>query len=68
MVLALVLVGASANVVITGIAKRNGHPISFWQFTATAWWWTATPTALRDHHAKNDVLRATATGDRRPPQ
>ena len=21
--------GASANVVITGIAKRNGHPISF---------------------------------------
>ncbi len=26
-------VGASANVVITGIARRNGHPISFWQFT-----------------------------------
>ncbi len=26
-------VGASANVVITGIAKRNGHPISFWMFT-----------------------------------
>jgi Na+/H+ antiporter NhaD/arsenite permease-like protein len=26
-------VGASANVVIIGIAKRNGHPISFWQFT-----------------------------------
>ncbi len=26
-------VGASANVVITGIAARNGHPISFWQFT-----------------------------------
>ncbi len=27
------LVGASANVVIAGIAKRNGHPISFWEFT-----------------------------------
>jgi Na+/H+ antiporter NhaD/arsenite permease-like protein len=26
-------VGASANVVVIGIAKRNGHPISFWQFT-----------------------------------
>lgn len=26
-------VGASANVVMLGIAKRNGHPISFWQFT-----------------------------------
>ncbi len=26
-------VGASANVVITGIAKRNGHAISFWTFT-----------------------------------
>jgi len=26
-------VGASANVVILGIAKRNGVPISFWEFT-----------------------------------
>lgn len=26
-------IGASANVVITGIAKKNGHPISFWEFT-----------------------------------
>jgi Na+/H+ antiporter NhaD/arsenite permease-like protein len=26
-------VGASANVVVTGIAARSGHPISFWQFT-----------------------------------
>ncbi len=26
-------IGASANVVVTGIAKRNGHPISFWMFT-----------------------------------
>ena len=26
-------VGASANVVILGIAERNRHPISFWQFT-----------------------------------
>ena len=26
-------VGASANVVILGLAKRSGHPISFWEFT-----------------------------------
>jgi Na+/H+ antiporter NhaD/arsenite permease-like protein len=26
-------VGASANVVIIGIAARSGHPISFWHFT-----------------------------------
>jgi Na+/H+ antiporter NhaD/arsenite permease-like protein len=26
-------VGASANVVISGIAARQGHPISFWTFT-----------------------------------
>ena len=26
-------VGASANVVVTGIAKRHGYPISFWGFT-----------------------------------
>ncbi|MFI0446699.1 ArsB/NhaD family transporter [Actinomadura sp. 6N118] len=26
-------VGASANVVVLGIAARNGHPITFWQFT-----------------------------------
>ncbi len=26
-------VGASANVVVIGIAARNAHPISFWQFT-----------------------------------
>lgn len=26
-------IGASANVVVTGIARRNGHPISFWTFT-----------------------------------
>ena len=26
-------VGASANVVIIGIAARNGHPITFWTFT-----------------------------------
>jgi len=26
-------IGASANVVVTGIAARNGHPISFWTFT-----------------------------------
>jgi Na+/H+ antiporter NhaD/arsenite permease-like protein len=26
-------VGASANVVVLGVAARGGHPISFWQFT-----------------------------------
>jgi len=26
-------IGASANVVVLGIAARNGHPISFWMFT-----------------------------------
>ena len=26
-------IGASANVVVTGIAARNNHPISFWRFT-----------------------------------
>jgi Na+/H+ antiporter NhaD/arsenite permease-like protein len=26
-------IGASANVVALGIARRNGHPISFWTFT-----------------------------------
>ena len=26
-------VGASANVVVIGIAARAGHPITFWQFT-----------------------------------
>jgi len=26
-------VGASANVVVIGIAMRAGHPISFWEFT-----------------------------------
>ncbi len=26
-------IGASANVVVTGIARRSGYPISFWMFT-----------------------------------
>lgn len=26
-------IGASANVVVAGIAKRNGHALSFWEFT-----------------------------------
>ncbi|MDQ3887374.1 MAG: SLC13 family permease, partial [Actinomycetota bacterium] len=26
-------IGASANVVVLGIAARNGYPIGFWQFT-----------------------------------
>ncbi|MGH3641051.1 MAG: SLC13 family permease [Mycobacterium sp.] len=29
----LTAVGASANVVMIGIAAREGHPISFWEFT-----------------------------------
>jgi Na+/H+ antiporter NhaD/arsenite permease-like protein len=29
----LTAVGASANIVVTGIAQRAGYPISFWQFT-----------------------------------
>jgi Na+/H+ antiporter NhaD/arsenite permease-like protein len=27
------LIGASANVVVAGIAARSGSPITFWQFT-----------------------------------
>jgi Na+/H+ antiporter NhaD/arsenite permease-like protein len=30
-------VGASANVVVIGIALRAGYPISFWEFTPKAW-------------------------------
>ena len=29
----LTAIGASANVVVVGIAYRNGTPISFWEFT-----------------------------------
>jgi Na+/H+ antiporter NhaD/arsenite permease-like protein len=29
----LTAVGASANVVVIGIAKRSGNPVSFWEFT-----------------------------------
>jgi Na+/H+ antiporter NhaD/arsenite permease-like protein len=39
-------VGASANVVITGIAARNGHPISFWTFTRYGLVVTAVTVAL----------------------
>jgi Na+/H+ antiporter NhaD/arsenite permease-like protein len=31
----LTAIGASANVVILGIAKRSGYPITFWEFTKT---------------------------------
>ena len=31
----LTAIGASANVVIRGVAKPSGFPISFWQFTKT---------------------------------
>ncbi len=39
-------IGASANVVVTGIAKRNGHPISFWGFTRYGLIVTAVTIAL----------------------
>jgi Na+/H+ antiporter NhaD/arsenite permease-like protein len=39
-------IGASANVVITGIARRNGHPISFWRFTRDGLVVTAVTIAL----------------------
>jgi Na+/H+ antiporter NhaD/arsenite permease-like protein len=39
-------IGASANVVVLGIAKRNGHPISFWQFTKYGLIVTAVTIAL----------------------
>jgi Na+/H+ antiporter NhaD/arsenite permease-like protein len=29
----LTAIGASANVVVLGIARRSGYPISFWAFT-----------------------------------
>jgi Na+/H+ antiporter NhaD/arsenite permease-like protein len=39
-------VGASANVVVLGIAMRNGHPISFWTFTKYGLIVTAVTVAL----------------------
>jgi Na+/H+ antiporter NhaD/arsenite permease-like protein len=39
-------VGASANVVVTGIAARSGHPISFWHFTKYGLVVTAVTIAL----------------------
>ncbi|NUP63075.1 MAG: ArsB/NhaD family transporter [Nonomuraea sp.] len=39
-------VGAAANVVILGIAARNGTPISFWQFTKYGLVVTVTTVAL----------------------
>jgi Na+/H+ antiporter NhaD/arsenite permease-like protein len=39
-------VGASANVVVIGIAARSGHPISFWQFTKYGLVVTAVTIAL----------------------
>jgi Na+/H+ antiporter NhaD/arsenite permease-like protein len=39
-------IGASANVVILGIAKRNGHPITFWRFTRYGLIVTAVTIAL----------------------
>jgi Na+/H+ antiporter NhaD/arsenite permease-like protein len=42
----LTAIGASANVVVLGIAKRNGTPISFWAFTAKGAIVTAITIAL----------------------
>jgi Na+/H+ antiporter NhaD/arsenite permease-like protein len=39
-------IGASANVVVLGIAMRNGHPISFWTFTKYGLIVTAVTIAL----------------------
>ncbi len=39
-------IGASANVVVLGIAARNGHPISFWTFTKYGLIVTAVTVAL----------------------
>ncbi|MGH8776087.1 MAG: SLC13 family permease [Jiangellaceae bacterium] len=39
-------IGASANVVVLGIAARNGYPISFWQFTRYGLVVTAVTVAL----------------------
>jgi Na+/H+ antiporter NhaD/arsenite permease-like protein len=42
----LTAVGASANIVVTGIAQRAGSPISFWDFTRKGAIVTATSLAL----------------------
>jgi Na+/H+ antiporter NhaD/arsenite permease-like protein len=42
----LTAVGASANVVMLGIARRAGSPISFWEFTRKGAVVTAMSTAL----------------------
>ncbi len=42
----LTAIGASANVVVLGIAKRSGTPISFWQFTKIGAIVTAVTIAL----------------------
>ncbi|MGH3621967.1 MAG: SLC13 family permease, partial [Sciscionella sp.] len=42
----LTAVGASANVVVIGIAKRNDTPISFWRFTRTGAVVTAVTIAI----------------------
>lgn len=40
------LIGASANVVVAGIAARNGSPIGFWTFTRYGLVITATTLAV----------------------
>ena len=43
----LTAVGASANVVMLGIAKRSGNPISFWEFTRKGFVVTVMSAACR---------------------
>ena len=51
-------IGASANVVIVGIAKRNGHPISFWTFTRYGLVVTAVTIGLCIPYIAPALLRA----------
>ena len=53
-------VGASANVVVIGIAARNGHPISFWHFTSTAW---SSPSSRSPSPGPTSTCATTRSGD-----
>ena len=59
----LTAVGASANVVILGIAKRADSPISFWEFTRKGMVVTAVSAALslKAWRAPEHVLLSTAS-------
>ena len=51
----LTAIGASANVVVLGIAKRSGYPISFWDFTRKG------SRHCGHHRARRAVLPGCAT-------